>query len=172
MKSVWLGPWKIEVDQGRTREACEVVAHGAAADCGCPGCSNYLAAREANLPVEFRSFLDSLGIDWEKEVSARRVAPLDAGHSLYAGSFAVVGEIVEGPKDANMDGWRLDVFEEMGEGCHVAARVWQNPPEPWPRGETVRLRFLVTLPWIGEDPEAPIDIGGCKGPIDRAGGRS
>lgn len=171
MKTLRIGRWLVEADDGATRACYGLMSHGAATDCGCPGCSNYLAAWCENIPAKFRALLESLGVDIDKECSVRRVAPLDAGHSLYAGSFAVAGRILEGPAEDNSGGWRLDVFEEVGETAHVALRDWPNPPAPWEEGATVRIRFLVTLPWTGEDPEAPIDLSGCDGPADKAAKR-
>lgn len=168
---VQLGPWLLSCDREQTAAKCAAMTTGAAVSCGCDGCGNYLAVRKDHFPVELSAFLANLGVDPEKEVSVRRVAPLDAGHSLYAGSFAMAGRIMKGPEDDNQSGWKLDVFEEMGPYAHLAARRWDNPPPPWENGKCVRLRFLITLPWRGEDPAAPVDLGGCKGPVDRLEGK-
>lgn len=164
-----LGPWTVQYDPEGSALLYRAMESGAARTCGCPGCSNYLAVRADHFPAPFASFLEGLGVDAAKEVSVRRVAPLDSGHSLYAGSFALKGKIIEGPEESDVEGWRLDVFEALGEGAHLAFRKWTNPPPPWDGEECVRLRFLLTLPWEGEDPSAPMDLSGCKGPADKPG---
>jgi len=163
------GPWVFEHDPKETAKNYEATI-SAAESCMCPGCANYQAVRQDHFPESFTRFLLAMGVDHFKELSVRRVAPLDAGHSLYAGSFGVAGAILEGPGDENVNGLRLDVFEEVSPKVHVALRSWPNPPGPWAADRCVRIRFLMILPWQGEDPSAPVELGSCRGPSDRAQG--
>ncbi len=163
-----IGTWTIDADPEKTAECYAVMGSGAASSCECPGCANYLTVRRTHIPCRMAELLDTLGVNSEKEVSVRRVAPLDSGHSLYAGSFALVGRIVEGIEDDSVGIWRRDVFEQLAPGVEVALRKWKEPPSPWAEaGGVLRLRFLMVLPWVGEDPSAPVDLSGCKGPVDR-----
>lgn len=166
MNTMKLGGWKLGFDDAATQKLYSLLPKGAAKACRCPGCENYLRAREGHFPESLADLLRKLGADPGKEISVRRVAPLDEGHSLYAGSFAVMGRILEGEADDNREGWRVDVFEELSKETYVALRLWHHPPHPFADAPCVRLRFLFTLPWIGHDPSPPLDLTGCRGPGD------
>jgi hypothetical protein len=164
---VEIGRWKLECDPDETRRLYTETAGGAALTCGCPGCVNFDKVRDANFPVALRALLEPLGIDIDKVISVRRVAPLDSGTSLYAGSFALAGKIVEGDEDLRMECSLADVYERVDEKTNIALRVWKTPPAPWNEVACVRIRFLMVLPWEGEDPFAPLDLSSCRGPADR-----
>lgn len=164
---VEIGRWTLECDPEETRKIYATAPGGAAVTCGCLGCINFDNVRDANFSEPFRAILEPLGIDIEKVMSVRRVAPLDAGTSLYAGSYALVGKIVEGDEDLRMECSLADVYERVDEKTNIAMRIWRTPPQPWSDVECVRIRFLMVLPWEGEDPFAPLDLSSCRGPADR-----
>ncbi len=162
-----IGRWEVEFDKEATRRYYEMMEEGAALRCGCTGCLNFEAVKGEYLPKPLVKKLKGFGINPFKTVSVRRVAPLEDGNSLYAGSYAVIGKIVKGEESARSGDARLDIFENIAPGAHLALRKWNTPPSPWPEEGCVRVRFLVTLPWNGEDPETPLDLATCKGPADR-----
>ena len=165
-----IGRWTLECDPDKTRSLYAEAPGGASVTCGCPGCINFDNVREVNFSVAFRALLEPMGIDIEKVMSVRRVAPLDAGTSLYAGSYALAGKIVDGDEDLRMECSLADVYERIDEKTNIALRVWKTPPPPWVEVACVRIRFLMVLPWEGEDPFAPLDLSSCRGPADRLEG--
>jgi hypothetical protein len=167
MMTVEVGRWTLECDVEKTAALYAESKEGAALVCGCPGCENYEKVRLAYFPAALRGLLEPMGVDVDKVVSVRRVAPLDSETSLYAGSFAVAGKIVEGEEDHRMECSLADVYERVDEKTHIALRKWRSPPAPWSEVECVRIRFMMVLPWEGEDPFAPLDLSSCRGPADR-----
>lgn len=161
------GPWMLDCDTVLTGEIYAATDKGAADKCGCRGCENYLKGRDLHIEEPFRAMLTSLGVDPSKELSVRRVAPLDSKTSLYAGSFAVAGNIVEGPDHREKDGVRIDLFEEITGKTWYAFRAWTNPPPGWRETDCMRLRFLIIADWLLPETDAPVDLALCRGPADR-----
>lgn len=162
-----IGPWRLVCDPRLTSELYAAMDTGAAEKCGCMGCENYRKGREFHMEQPFAALLRELGVDPLKELSVRRVAPLDKNTSLYAGSFAVAGRLAEGPDARGKDGVRIDVFEEVTKRIYVAFRTWTAPPPGWRDVDCVRLRFLLIADWLGPEADAPVDLSICKGPADR-----
>ena len=162
-----IGRWLIAFDREETKNLYARLHEGASDNCGCPGCENYQKARVRSLEPEFVRLLYALGADPLKELSVRRVAPLDAKNCLYAGSFAVWGRVVNPPPDDQSEGVRVDVFEPLGEFTHIALRTWKRPPSALGTAPLIRLRFLMVLPWLGEGVSAPVDLTACRGPADK-----
>lgn len=164
---VKIGRWEVECDVDATDENYAETQACAATTCGCPGCENYEKVRAEHFPKPLAELLVPLGVDLDKVISVRRVAPLDDKSSLYAGSFAIAGKIVQGDEDLRLECSLADIYEQVGERAHIALRKWRTPPEPWSADNCVRIRFLMVLPWMGADPFAPLDLSSCKGPADR-----
>jgi hypothetical protein len=163
-----IGRWRVAVDKKATASVYAFLKSGVAPECRCTGCDNYLKVREEHFPPKLTDLLERIGADPTKECSVRRVAPLEGSRSLYAGSFALIGELKKGPVNELVENSKLDVFEMLPDGAQVAFRRWHKPPKPWQGGgKVLRLRFLITLPWIGEDPEEPLDLSNCDGPADK-----
>jgi len=142
--------WTVEVDRGATREAYRRVLSGAAAACACPACRNFDLVRPEWFPDAFQAALVAVGVDVRKEVSVRLVAPLEGAMRLYCGSYAFCGEVLAGRPSRGFPFLReeVDVFESVAPGAHLALRRWEAPEPPWSRARSVRLDFLVVLPWV------------------------
>lgn len=162
-----IGPWLLSCDEEANRRAYALMDHGASGDCRCPCCANFQLVRKKHFPEGLAQLLATLGADPSRECSVRRVAPLTGRLSLYAGSFALEGTLLDGPLPDTPDGDAIDVFEPLEPGVFVAVRRWRHPPAPWPEGGCLRLRFLMLLPWHGTDPAPPLNLARCKGRAKR-----
>jgi len=154
--------WTLEVDRAATQDAYLRVSSGAAVSCACPACRNFDLVRPRCFPDAFREALASLGIDARNEASVRLIAPLEGELRLYCGSYLFCGEVLAGRPSRGFPFLReeLDVFESVAPGVHLALRPWAAPEPPWPIASSVRLDFLVVLPWVlGEagDPSVNLD---------------
>jgi hypothetical protein len=108
MRRVVFHRWTIEVDPEATAAAYSQLAQGAAPECGCMDCRNWIEQRETALPSSFLDLLSSIGIDFQKEteISEYEGGGLDPKLNLYAGEFLFHGRLEGGP----------DCFEETGDG--------------------------------------------------------
>ncbi len=149
--------WTVEVDRVATRAAYLEMGSGAAANCDCAPCRNFDLARPRLFPEPLRETLASLGVDPRKEAAVRRIAPLEGGVSLYAGWYVFHGEVLAGRPSRGFPFLReeVDVFECVAPGAHLAVRPWQASGPPWERAQSVRLDFLVVLPWVLREEGAP-----------------
>ncbi len=160
--------WTVEADLAATREAYRTVGRGAALRCGCPGCLNFDRARPAGFAPPLRSLLAATGIDPCKEHEVRLVAPLEGRKCLYAGAYLFCGRLVTGRPYRGFPFLReeVDVFERVGEDQHVALHKARPLAGPWADRSCVRVEFLVVLPWVGADGDAPVvDLGRCRRPM-------
>lgn len=67
--------------------------HGFAEECGCIFCKNFAAQRNLVYPASFRTLLEQLGIDPNKEGEAFEYGPVKDGCHLYGGWFHFVGQL-------------------------------------------------------------------------------
>jgi hypothetical protein len=86
-----LGLWEFSVDRGATIDAYARQPLGGSDSCQCNGCRNFAAARESAYPAEFRSLLESLGIDYRKDGEAGRTHRTAPHRHGYQGWFHFVG---------------------------------------------------------------------------------
>ena len=150
--------WTVETDCETTEVTYHGVAEGASERCGCLACRNFCAARPVHYCEGFLRLLASLRIDPSKEFAVRLVSPLEGHRHLYTGTYGFSGEILSGRpfRGFPLALEEVDVFERVGLDAHVALRPWIAPPAPWAEGLSVRLDFLVVLPWVLEEGEAPL----------------
>jgi hypothetical protein len=152
--------WRLDFDIDRTAGLYRTLDRGAARECGCSHCRNFALARPEHYPEAFRRLLKVLRIDPSKELSINLISPLEGSRHLYAGSYAFCGGILGGrpPRGFPLVEAEVDVFEQVGQGAHVALKPWAAPPSPWPH-PCVRLDFLVDLPWLlREEGDRRIDL--------------
>lgn len=108
MRRLTVGPWTLEVDSEATSVAYEKVPQGAAAECGCTDCRNWIEQREIALPSEFSKVLREMGVDPSKEteISEFEGGAVDPTLNRYTGEYLVIGRVISGP----------DCFEETEDG--------------------------------------------------------
>ena len=85
------GQWRYSVDRAATEAAYAREPAGGAATCTCVGCRNFVAARSQIFPPRFVEFLESLGIDPDKEAEAYHAARLAPGRHHYGGWYHFIG---------------------------------------------------------------------------------
>jgi hypothetical protein len=132
------GDQTIRFDRTLTRTAYSTLPGGDAERCGCLYCLNFAAQRSSVYPSEFRSLLQQIGIDFEKEGEVYEVAP-EGNLRIYGGWFYFVGEIAE-PGERNAS---LDIFEFW------FANAKQLPQPAVDFGDKVAaVEFITKLPWV------------------------
>ena len=142
--------WTVAADPEATASLYSTLEAGSARRCGCPPCRNFEEARPGLFPAGFRSLLGDLRIDPFKEAALRLVSPLEGRRQLYSGVYGFCGILLAGRpfRGFPIAKEEVDVFEHVGADAQVALKPWSHPPPPWTDGSTVRLEFLVVLPWL------------------------
>lgn len=99
-----VGDQTIRHDRDLTVKFYSGIAKGAADQCGCPSCQDFVAQRSA-FPVSFRQLLDQLGIDSTKEEHLYEHGPAEHGQITWGGWFCLAGEMVKaGERMTDLDG--------------------------------------------------------------------
>ena len=111
--------------------------------CECGDCLNFLKlTRERALPAPVLEILDRLGIPPEKATYVCEMCPEKDGH-LYEFSYRLAGQILSGKEDS---------FQKQDWGsalCFHEPYPYGAPDFPKPHFD---LDFLVTLPWVLDEP--------------------
>src|SRR5579863_5593686 len=103
MNEIQAGDQTILFDLNLTRTAYSAVPSGDAERCGCLYCLNFVAQRSSVHPSEFRSLLEQIGIDPDKEGEVYELAP-EGTLRIYGGWFYFVGEILKpGERNTSLD---------------------------------------------------------------------
>jgi hypothetical protein len=124
--------WTVEFDLAATQSLYAKNLIGAAEQCGCLECRNFIAARNQGLvyPAEIVQLFHTLGIDTARECDLYTTGRTSSGHLEYGGWFDGVGTIIA---DAN-------------ESTEITVD-FQLIPVTRPSG-LFRLEFQVNAPWI------------------------
>jgi hypothetical protein len=141
------GSWAFTSDRDATVAAYARAPRGGSDECGCNGCRNFAAARDAVYPPAFLSFLQSVGIDFRKDGEVHQFARLGPRRHCYGGWFHFVGVLERTgdfpvvPMSGDFDVWLT------GKG---------TPPLDSLRGHPlVVVEFHATaVPWVLDEPEA------------------
>jgi hypothetical protein len=138
MGEIQVGDQTIRFDQTLTRTAYKAVPCGDAERCGCSYCLNFAAQRSSAYPGPFRSILEKIGIDPDKEGEVYELGP-EGDSRIFGGWFYFAGEVTEaGERNstlANFEYWFANgrglpkPVADFGE--HVAA-----------------VEFITRLPWV------------------------
>jgi hypothetical protein len=88
-----VGDQTIRYDRDATARVYASITTGWAEKCGCVGCRNYLAQRDAVYPPAFRELLNRLDIDSKKDAEVGADGPQQNGLHHYGGWFFFVGEM-------------------------------------------------------------------------------
>ena len=143
MEELRLGDQLVRFDREATAAAYGNLQSGDADRCKCAYCRNFAAQRASVYPQAFRTFLDQLGIDPQKEGEVYDLAGADERRIRPTGGwFYFVGELIE-------KGERL-----IQEGDF---QYWFQPSFPRAPaafgGEVAAIEFSAQVPWVlDEDP--------------------
>ena len=132
------GDQTIQFDREKTRRAYLTIPIGDAERCRCASCLNFAAQRSSAYPEHFRSLLDRLGIDPDKEGEVYECGP-EGEFFRYGGWFYFAGKVI-------VTGERLTDDPATGFQYWFAnARRLPKPPADF--GEkVVALEFTTRLP--------------------------
>lgn len=141
------GRWEFTVDREATVAAYARAEFGGSVSCNCNGCHNFAVARDSVYPPAFLSFLESLGIDFQKEGEVYHNACLSPGRHDYGGWFHFVG-VLEKTGDfpsvalsENFEAWLVTKSAPSLESLHGLPLV--------------EVAFHTTaVPWVLDEPEA------------------
>jgi len=142
MEQLQLGDLVIRFDRDRTRRAYTSMKSGDAEKCGCSYCRNFAAQRSTAYPEVFRSLLDQLGIDPEKEGEVFESGP-EGSLRNYGGWLYFAGELVR-------SGERMS---DTGSDFQYWFKDAKNLPKPEADfGPSVlAVEFWTRLPWVIPD---------------------
>lgn len=142
MEQIQLGDQIIRFNRERTRQAYSSMNGGDAERCGCSYCRNFAAQRSTAYPEVFRSLLDQLGIDPEKEGEVYESGPAGALRN-YGGWLYFSGELVQ-------PGERMTDTGSGFQYWFADAKYLPKPKVDF--GPSVlAIEFLTTLPWVISD---------------------
>jgi hypothetical protein len=138
MDEIQSGDQTVRFDQALTRAAYKLVPSGDAERCGCSYCLNFAAQRSSAYPREFRSLLEEIGIDLDKEGEVYEMGP-EGDRRIFGGWFYFAGEVAESGERNSM----LVNFEYW----FVNAKRLPKPVADF--GDKVAaVEFITRLPWV------------------------
>ena len=138
MTEIQIGDQTIRYDRDATAVVYASLEHGFAEKCGCVFCKNFAAQRNLVYPDSFKTLLDQLGIDPNKEAEAVDYGPVGDGSHLYGGWFYFVGEMINaGERNSNAG----DKFEFWFTSIGPAAPAFRAGPR-------LTLEFTTRLKWV------------------------
>ena len=94
LKKIQIKKWTVTVDIEATRKANEKRSSGAEG-CSCEDCKWFVLNRDRCLPEEFKSMLNTFGIDYKKDIEITCV-DLTPDEKLYGGWYHANGEVILG----------------------------------------------------------------------------
>ncbi|PLX41558.1 MAG: hypothetical protein C0608_05320 [Deltaproteobacteria bacterium] len=153
---------RINHDVGRTGRIYKMAPKGSSWACRCSGCRNFDQIRPNGYPIEFKLLLKSLGINPKKEAHLKYIVPAGEGEALYAGTYGFIGEMPEAKELPPVIAGQ-DVFEPLGGRVWVSIRPWREPPGVWYGKPTLRLEFLMVLPWLLDEEQLEVREMRCAG---------
>jgi hypothetical protein len=145
MDDIQFGDQTVRFDRALTVVAYRTISGGDAERCGCSYCLNFAAQRSSAYPEEFRSILQRIGIDPEKEGEVYEYGR-DGDRSIYGGWFYFAGEVAQaGERNSTLNSFEF---------WFVNARHLPKPSEDF--GENVAaVEFITRLPWTLASPPEP-----------------
>ncbi|MGN6519872.1 MAG: hypothetical protein ACTHK2_10665 [Dokdonella sp.] len=141
------GEWEFTADREATLAAYARAPEGGSASCNCSGCRNFVAARNSVYPPAFLSFLQSLGIDSQKDGEVYHNARLSPRCHDYGGWFHFVGTLNKTgdfPVVAMSDNFEVWLLRRSA----PALATLEGLP-------LVQVEFHASaVPWLLDEPEA------------------
>ncbi|MBZ5496408.1 MAG: hypothetical protein LAP85_08395 [Acidobacteriia bacterium] len=134
--------WTVKFDFDATRSEYSKAPIGAAEQCGCLECQNFIAARNLGLvyPDEIIRLFHTLGIDVARECELYSIGKVATGRHEYGGWFDVVGRIIRDENQSTEITADFELIPVVRPGPFTPS---QGFPEP-----SFRLEFQVNVPWV------------------------
>ena len=154
MTELRVGDQIVRYDRAATAAIYSQRANGFAERHGCVSCRNFAAQRDVIYPASFRSLLETLGIDPNKEDDNTEYGPVRDGCHLWGGWFYLVGEMVLwGEQNSQApDGHEFEFFfTTTGPGAKA-----------FPGRPLLGIEFTTLVQWIL--PESPAAARGVRAP--------
>ena len=139
MQEMTLNDQTVLYDRDATVLAYKTIEYGGSNGCTCNGCKNFMQFRKEAYSPKLLKFLDTLGIDPEKEWEAYSWGDEIGGRIPYGGWFVFVGEWSDGNTKTRSDS-RLKMQESFSftDSFPVATQLFG------PR--TLAVEFYVEIP--------------------------
>ena len=161
MTEIRIGDQTIRYDRDATAAVYGTLEHGDAERCGCLLCKNFAVQRNLVYPPSFRSLLEQLGIDPNKEGEVFEYGPVDDGCHLYGGWFYLMGEMVTAGErnykapDSHDDAHHFEFFFTRS---HPNAKAFRGGP-------MLAIEFTTHVKWVlPESPQYRTTSGEILGP--------
>ena len=143
MKEVNIKDWELLVDTEQTKKNLKNIKSDAET-CGCSYCRNFIAGRDTAFPEEFMHILETLGIDFKKDIQTSHLCKTAEGKHQYDVNYYFVGKIVEmsklhAPIDISSFNFIID------ETINYRSKEFSIP--------ILRLECFPIMPWIIEEKE-------------------
>ncbi|MEQ8812885.1 MAG: hypothetical protein RIE59_27685 [Imperialibacter sp.] len=141
--------WQLTVDKLTTATVYGRVQTGGAESCGCVDCQNFATQRTTVYPAEIKELLESLGVDWKKEVEVSHYARLENDDHYYGGWFHFKGDFVgfNCERTTSSDGFTLeltDITPKFSIGFRRA-----NSLTAFNKADRlVQVEFECKVPWV------------------------
>lgn len=143
MREIQIDGRVVRFDREQTQSAYASIICGGADECKCSYCRNFAAQRLIAYPQEFRSLLDQLGIDPEKEGEVFDLGS-EGSRRLYGGWLFFSGESDPEQEDRSI---------QAGPDFDYRITRAADRPRPWVDfgDQVLVLDFLTKLPWVLEE---------------------
>lgn len=93
MTTIEIYPWKVTYDLEATRSLYAAAEDGEADRCDCAYCQDFRNLRGQVYPLNIRTILERIGIDYQKESEVYHICKLEDRKHLYGGSFVFFGSV-------------------------------------------------------------------------------
>ena len=144
MTEMQVGDQTVRYDREATAAAYGTLDHGGAETCNCTFCKNFVMQRNLIYPASFRTLLEQLGIDPNKEGEVFEYGPAQDGCHIYGGWFYFVGEMVTwGERNSSAPG--AHQFEFFFNSVGPDAPAFRGRPR-------LTVEFTTHVKWVLPDP--------------------
>ena len=141
-----VGSWTVRVDRERTLAAQNLRSSGAAEDCQCAGCRNFIAVGAGGFPAELLRLLDAFGVPLNRTSEVYHLHRVKPGRHLY-GFWVHLFGTMEGPDCLREDGQM--VLEPMGTSCRVGFSLARTlVPAELDDSPLLQFEVNLELPWV------------------------
>jgi hypothetical protein len=131
--------WTIEYDKAATQALYNSIPIGSAEECLCDACTYFAKNRTKAFPLSFLEFLQTVGIDFQKEAEVYTFGDFDEkAPKSYQGWFHLIGNIlIDSGKEIKID----------QDGFSVIFLAKKDLiPEEWRDHSVIQIEFSTTIP--------------------------
>ena len=145
MKEVNIKDWKLLIAPEQTKKFLRNIKSDAET-CGCSYCRNFIAGRNTAFSEEFIHILETLGIDFKRDVQTSHLCKTAEGRHQYDVNYYFVGKIVQmsklqGPTDISSFNFIID------ENINYRSKEFSESEL------ILRLECFPIIPWMIEEKE-------------------